>query len=146
MHTCSHDSTQNGYNEALTDKCSNHCTSQGPSDPSACLFGQAIVIWDRQKNDHFGSFYTILGHFRQLWTGTTVQKDWQFWNPSQVPDHTTQQRMFLMFILYKQNTWNDSRQWTSNFQSIKKVWYHIFKLKYLPSLLDLPCPIQTLTF
>ena len=29
------------------------------SDPSACLFGRAIVIWDGQKNEHLDH----LGHF-----------------------------------------------------------------------------------
>ena len=28
------------------------------------LFWQDIVIWDRQKNGNYGSFHTILGHFR----------------------------------------------------------------------------------
>ena len=54
-------------------------------DPSARLFGRAIVIWDGQKNNHFGPFYTILGHFdyfRQFYTGTTVPKNGQFRNPS----------------------------------------------------------------
>ena len=64
------------------------------SNPSAYLFGRAIVIRDCQKNDHLGPFYIILdnfgqaycsqkvGEFRQFWTGTTVQKDRQFQNPS----------------------------------------------------------------
>ena len=57
------------------------------SDPSArASFERAIVIWDSHKNDNVGPFCTILGHFghfKQIWIGTTVQKDWQFWNPSQ---------------------------------------------------------------
>ena len=36
------------------------------SDPSASLFGQAIVIWDGQKNAQFGPFYPISGHFDVL--------------------------------------------------------------------------------
>ena len=55
------------------------------SDPSTRLFGQAIAISDGQKNDHFGPFFAILGHFDhfgQFWTGTTVLKDGQFRNPS----------------------------------------------------------------
>ena len=55
------------------------------SDPSARLFRRAFVIWDGKKTDHFGPFYTILGHFghfRPFWTGTNVQKDGQFRNSS----------------------------------------------------------------
>ena len=33
------------------------------SDPSASLFELAIVIWDDQKNYHFGPFYTIFRPF-----------------------------------------------------------------------------------
>ena len=39
------------------------------SDPSASLFERAIVIWDGQKNDHFGPYYTIwaiLDNFGQV--------------------------------------------------------------------------------
>ena len=48
------------------------------SDPSAHLLGKAVVIWGRQKNYRFG-------HLRSFWTGTFVQKDRQFQNPSRVP-------------------------------------------------------------
>ena len=52
------------------------------SDPSARLFGWAIVIRDGQINNHFEPFYNIFGHFRQFWMGTSVHKNGQFQNVS----------------------------------------------------------------